>query len=815
MPLPIKYDQGNNTAKDPSEVGQGELVQSTGGYYRPGDDRLWKIGGVVEFGDTGSGKKIDGVELLQYDEGGSDRVVALSDGTLYGATILGSGATGTFSTIESGLGTAATSLSAAQFNDRWYLALGSKNLTVESDGTTRGMGMRSASGSLVLASSSGSTVPYVRPSSGTGIIPYAGPNNTVNSTANAYDTNATTYAFATAAKTSTATVGLVIFSFPWSGTSNTLTGRSVKIVWSLGPSGGEGISSSGAIDDVGSAADIGYDATIRIRVSEDGGLSFPNSYAFAVRDTKEFGYRTSSVPISDTFDINGLLVVEISLFNYVVTPTAVLSIYDISVGSGGEAQVTAQSGGWYYGATEYDIDSGAESTAVTSTLISVTAKASLTLTLPTAQNSNATHWRLYRTTDGGSKPSGLGQIDQIEITKTTYVDDFSKSVTVQTEPLYPLLRSVAQQDAQQSSPIFHEFLKAPQELVVLRAYEGSLVGLSSTQTRKLFYSVAGYPEAWPAINVIESFPFEEHDELLDCVSLGSLLLIAARGTMMRLSGLPRVVNAVRDSSQVEQLKGAPGCVGRYALTAFSVQGEPRAAWIAPYGIYMTNGDSSVRISDSIDWTEFDGIDKAAWVLHWDANRLVLVFSYSTTGGVNDRYQLLHMAPEHAKSGTNQPKWTGPHYGSYNALASGQVVSTHRLYAGHTSNGIIYTLDLGGLDESEAYSGTTLPLIVQIGKVYAGDAEWSALDAVLYHTDFGGGQSCTLDWTVGNDLESGGDATISQTVSLSGHKGTQLDIAQRCQWAQATITHTGNGTGALRVLEVETAKRGRRGAKRVG
>ena len=48
MSLKIKYSQGLNTVMDPSEIADGELVQATGVYYKPGDNRPHRIGGVKE-----------------------------------------------------------------------------------------------------------------------------------------------------------------------------------------------------------------------------------------------------------------------------------------------------------------------------------------------------------------------------------------------------------------------------------------------------------------------------------------------------------------------------------------------------------------------------------------------------------------------------------------------------------------------------------------------------------------------------------------------------------------------------------------------
>ena len=91
-PLRFTFEKGLNTAKDPTSLDSGELGVATGMFYRPGDPRAHKIGGNREFDDSGSGKRIDGVALLQFDEGGTDKVVALSDRVLYSANLSNKGA---------------------------------------------------------------------------------------------------------------------------------------------------------------------------------------------------------------------------------------------------------------------------------------------------------------------------------------------------------------------------------------------------------------------------------------------------------------------------------------------------------------------------------------------------------------------------------------------------------------------------------------------------------------------------------------------------------------------------------------------------
>jgi hypothetical protein len=661
------------------------------------------------------------------------------------------------------------------------------------------MGMKSATENWTVAALAGDT-----------FIRAAADGGTYTNASNAYDGGTdSTVGLDTFASTTLSAAGSSAETFSWTGTANNGTGRILSIKW--GVSGfpihaGADVAEEFGFDDVGGTYDSGFRVTVLIEKSEDAGSSWTTIVSRTTRQATSIQY--TQVDVTDSLQIADNLQVRTTLTYSDGDTSATLRVYDMNVNNGGTGSDLSMSTGVYYALSEYDSNEGDEGPASiqdSRLLVNGAGENAVTVTLPSAaSNSRATHWRIYRTTDGGSVPSGLFKID-------AYIDPDKD--TRKGAPL-PLLRTVTQQDIASVSPLYFPQNTPPPRLAVLRVFEGSMVGLSADFPRSLYYSMAGKPQSWPEINVIDSFPFKEHDELLDCVSIGSVLILAARGTIMRLTGLPRVVNSVRDSSRVEQIGGAPGCVGRYALTSYSVQGEPRAAWVSHYGLYATDGDKIFRISDSIDWSVFDGTSKSNWGLYWDANRLCLVMTYSSVaGGANDRYYLIHMAPEHRKS-SEQPKWTGPHYGSLHSMSSGQVGSTHRIYGGHSSNGIVYVLDNGTTDSSSAYSGTQVPLIIKTGKAYAGDKDWAALDARLYHTDFGNGETCTLDWEVGSDDEDGGGFTLSQSVSLAGHKGTQLDLSQRCQWAQATITHTGSGTGAIRDLVVETAARGRAGAKRV-
>jgi hypothetical protein len=796
--LKLKFDGGLNTAADPSEIGANQLVQATGCYYRSGDQRLHKIGGVTTYADTGSGKKIDGIGLLAFDSGGTDKVVALSDGVLYGSNVTSGGTTGTFSSLKSDLVTGAASLSAAHANDRWFLACGTENIVVQSDGTVRDMGMKTPNTFTTVQAASGDNTVY--PTSTTG--------STYTNIGNAYDADSDTHAYIRSnSGTSTTT-------FVWS-TSDTATGRYLRIRWALGGIAYTNYDTGAGIDDIGTSTDAGFSVNIKMEISEDAGINW-TTFLDKRNITQAQAVRDDSYPITDALEISGNLQFRVTVTFNTTASFATFKLYDVVSQEGSTGAAFNTDTGIYYTLTEVDEINQVESAGQSSDLIQFTGGTNnhTKITLPTAVNSNATHFNIYRTTDGGDQRETLTYVGTAAVGAGTWIDNFTRDKDTLGSTYYPWLRILSQQDATGAAPIYIDQNSPPPPMRVIRTFEGSLVGFPTHNKRALVYAMAAKPESFPEINIIEAFPFEEHDELVDGVSLGNIFLISAKGLMMRLTGLPRAVNSIRDNTSIEQIKGAPGCVGIKALTAYSVAGEPRAAWISPYGIYITNGDTIREISVNIDWSVFGSIDKSGWALEWDANRLCLVFSYSTTdGGVNDRYYLLHMAPEHATADDQQPKWTGPHYGSYNCFDTGQVASAHRLYAGHSSNGIVYILDRGTTDASLAYSSTTVPMIAKTAKIYTEDDEWAALDAVLYHTDFGGGQTCTLNWEVGNDHDTGAAGTTQFTISLAGHQGTQLDISQRCQWAQATITHTGTGTGALRDLSVHAMRRGRRGAKR--
>ncbi len=114
----IEFNRGYVGSKDRSDLGNGELKQATGVYYKPNDKRAHKIGGRTSFDAMAGAGKVKGVALLKYDSGGTDRLVATEGTKLWSAT---PGTTGTLADTSESLDTNSTTLVAAHSDNDWYL----------------------------------------------------------------------------------------------------------------------------------------------------------------------------------------------------------------------------------------------------------------------------------------------------------------------------------------------------------------------------------------------------------------------------------------------------------------------------------------------------------------------------------------------------------------------------------------------------------------------------------------------------------------------------------------------------------------------
>jgi hypothetical protein len=586
----------------------------------------------------------------------------------------------------------------------------------------------------------------------------------------------------------------------WSFASQAFTAGTLYVKYRLV---GTALQSDAGSVGVGGVPATGFNATVSITMSLDGGATYPVSVAAFLGDSRSMPQAaTGQATISGITNLTSLFVKANITYIWGSAP-ATLQIYDVRASTGSSATPFTMTEGVFYAYTEYDSDRGLESPASPVSPLSggaVAGMVSASLALPSSadlKNSNTTHFKVYRTYDGGAQPNTLGggQLVEPTATATTFVDQFIQWPFDQ-QPL-PLLRLYEVSSARDGQ-LYFSIDAAPPTLKTLMAYGGGLVGSSREFPRVLRYSEPGYPESWPAINEISKLSLPERDEIVHMVAIENAILIACTQAMVILTDLPRVLDGTFNSAEAKPLRGQPGCTSQDALITYSVAGESRAVWVSRYGIHETNGVTSRRLTNSINWSDTvdtESLDTA--VLHWNPDKLVIKFCYdSDGGGVNDEFILLHMAPEH--QGDDGPKITGPFPASIYSICSGEVAGVYREYSGHTSNGTVY------LEESTGAE----PVTIQYGRVY-GDGKWFRVtEGNLRHSDMPS-ETCVVTWSAGDDANDE-EQTIANTVALDSRKGSRFYVNRAGEWHSFLIEYDGDVAGSFLDVRAQVAGTGKPG-----
>ena len=788
-PSNYEFNQGLVTSRDATKLAPGEMAVATGIYYKNGDkERAHKLPARSVFGDTGEGAKVKGLAICQFDAG-ADYVIAFAGTDLYGAT---PGVTGTFASIASAI--TGDYLDHAHANDRHYLATGSFLKVLESDGSVRDAGLRAPPAPPVLTTVVGGPATRANASSSA---------SGWDDDANAYDGNVDTFSYGglRAAGSATITYGFA---------ANTGSTRALALQWSLSAGSdvrGNFPDRSGSVD-TGAQASPDFNVNVKIESSENAGGAWTERMDGVFTTIQSL--RTMSFNITDTIDLASNVLVRFTLTFNSGTSSAYLRVHDVrwhDTTAGGGADFSTTGDGLLYAYTEYDKDTGLESPpSPTTGRLTFSNRSGVNVDLPaTAENDGATHYNIYRTTDGGIYQD-MGLVAQV-LVGDDYIDEFDWGLTEQPPET---LKFLPIQGDSSGTPQLYPRDEPPPILRRIGFHEGTMWGLTEGNRRELRYAIAGRAESWPIINVITGFDFDDHDQIVDCESLGSVLIIGCKGLMIRLDEFPRSHSGAFIASGAERIKGADGVVGDYAMSSVPLEGESHEAWIAHSGIYVTNGFTFRSISEDFDWTAVESLDKSNWSLSWDEELRCLVFAQGSRG----IYYLIHVDREHVKP-TGQPKWTGPHYGDFTAYKQAQVGGRFRTYSAHYTDGKVY-LERGaadGLDASNAYdtSGTN-PLIITTGKEYArGWTELSVHGGRLRHTDFGAGETASIAHSHGRDA-SGHTSTKTSTVSLAGDRTHQFHTGRRGEWHQVTLTHTGAAEGALTDLVYRVQQYGQAGKR---
>lgn len=782
--LSVPFNQGYVSSRDPLTLEPGELQQAKGVYYKPNDQRAWKIPGRSLFGTADPDGAIQDLALLKFDAPATDFLIAKIVGKIVKAA---PGLTAPFFDLVSGLDPSSTGISLAHMDDRWYITDGvSPMIVIEADGTVRNAGMVPPSEVPIVATSNdtGSTIGRPTVADGSDFV----------APALAYDADATT---ASALEIPELRTPDDADDFDAVGTwrdfsSEAAADRQLIVDWSIDPVGSPTYSPGAPAGNM----------RIDLLVSFNDGVSYDaiyTKYVALISFARPFvppGPLSTSVAVGvDSDQVRVRVLVHGEKF---CTPPMTIRVSDIRIVSGSQTGGFSTTGGLIYAVTEYDANRGLESVpGPPSTLVEMTTENVAEFDLPTAaKNPNTTDWNVYRTTDAGVYPQQAWLIRTLPVAETHFIDDFTIDKDTEGIRLVDLI-TVGE------LPFFRNVV--PPILSQLTAFDGSLVGVIG---RASPYSEQGFPEYWPEINIISSFPMEEHDTLVAVAGVGTALLYGAEETMFTLTTLPRVVAGSLNNADVEKLKGSPGLVSRRAISVFSVSGESQASWVSPFGIYWTNAVSHRRLSLDLDWDAEVVQDKlASSLLSWDIAKQLLWFNHDADGdGINDRETPVHMSDAHRKE-SGAAKLGQPTPKSTCAEAHGLVDGKAYRWTAHPSDGKVYVEDQGGVD---AATGDPVAMTAETGKYVGSRTTISCLKAALWHSDWGADAVCTL--TVRTMRESSQiQQTKSAPVSLVGQRSHEMAVLRAGDWFTVKIEQATEHVGAILTTQIEAEDYGPTGS----
>lgn len=779
--LDVPFSQGyvstGDGAKNAYDLEAGELVSMRGAFYRKNDpSQPWSIPGRSLFGSAGDGP-VNGLAICQFDEGGTDRLLASLSTKIVSAT---PGTSGTFTDLVTGLNPSATRFTACHQDDRWYLGNGyDKNKCLKSDGTVRDMSLVSPNQAIIAT-----------PGSTSGAIAYPSANSgSFDNPTFVYDIYDNSFSSATRA-----TPGVTTHTW-WGWASETTGSRSLEIRWTLagyfvrGVEGG-GTSEGGGVG-TGGSVDSGYSVTILFEKSEDGGVTWTQVFT-TTRKSAWPTVDTVSVPITAN---SNLLYFRATLTYTSGTNPATLAIYAAKTRYGSLVANFDTTVGFYYTCTEYiDSENIEGPPGPWSDLVTMDDKNQVTLTFPPQVNTAATGRRIYRTVDGAVKTiDNAGLLNSgVAMAQATFIDVFNVDKDTQ---LTPVIAAVVLGDLS-----FPRDSPAP-SFIHMISWNGSVVGISRNEPRKLRYSDTGFPESFPEIYVVSSFPLEEHDGLVGSMPVGETLVLLCQGAVLALDGLPLAVDSQFKAAEARPLKGHPGCVGGYAYTTFSVAGEPRGAWVSPFGVYVTNGTICACVSTDLAWeSEVSPAHLGNSVLRWDAKNLILWFEFDKDGdGKNDHEMPFHMAQAHSK-GESRPKLGQPTPKATSCMAAALIDSTHYRFSGDPQNGSVYVEEIG--------SGSSMTL--RTGKITNKKMDMGITKATLIHSDFGIGQKATVTTTIYRDAARSSNSRTN-SVDLYGHRGTTFFVGRAGEAVDFQVEYIGTGSGGILGIQAEVENQGRSGS----
>lgn len=429
---------------------------------------------------------------------------------------------------------------------------------------------------------------------------------------------------------------------------------------------------------------------------------------------------------------------------------------------------TGITGTFIYWATEYDSTNDVESAvAATGATLSVTVTDdTVTITKPATVNSSATHWRLYRSKDGGSFPIGW-RVATTAIGTTTYADSTTDAALV-LNTSYPIVTINGNSEGKNfTAPIYRS----------LATFQGRLIGVSTD--RFLYWSPVAEPHAVPASYAMGFRPM--FGGTTQCVrSVGQFAVVLFDNESYRVNYVPDESDAFFDAGVAQERLCNFGTPSPNGAVVFSGWGGVDMLFFASrQGPMITDGSAVDRAVRAIDWpntVDLANLSRCVAIDNPDKWRVELYYPTSDT----TVWRCIHFYYDPTRIGSSgggfpELVWTGPHMvpgpGTY-AVVSG----AHRVYTGsRTTSGSVYREDSGTEDAADLVdSSGTVNFKMRVGRIYpAGmDGETTA-KRVFIHKDSAGSGTYTV--TVTAQRESTGTVATSTTVNATAQDSQSTSL----------------------------------------
>lgn len=312
----------------------------------------------------------------------------------------------------------------------------------------------------------------------------------------------------------------------------------------------------------------------------------------------------------------------------------------------------------------------------------------------TLHNSNATHWRIYRSPG----PREIGDVDPfpegfligtVSIPGAPAVTTFNDTGIVSDTPYAVLTLSIAG-----GAAVTIERDEVPPTWSTGDVFEDSIVVNDVAEPAVVRYSFPGKPHSFPELYFI-GFNTKQVDKVTCIRTLDAVCVVGLQSQVWRLNYLPNETDSEFQRGRCREVISANhGIVGPDAACLFTpVEGTSYVAYISTDGLYMTDGIRTKLLTMDLDWESLVNKSALSSAIIVNAQHLWSLFVYFVGNGgsaPNDKVIQLSYHPQHLKEG-GYLKVSGP--STLTARAADYAANTQVALA---STNEVHTEDTGAV-----------------------------------------------------------------------------------------------------------------------